>query len=216
MNVSEVLAEAWAAVEKAKLPTEIQRDAFREAVRLIASADDPDDDDRPRGSARQDGGAQRASTKRAPAKAKAADQATRPSSLPSLTEQEFLGKLSAESGLATEKLERIYHLQDGQPQISLSPSKLGANMKTRMTTIAQLVTVARAYAFDEDGTPMTVIREECRRLRSLNRNINTYAGGLDGFVYVGSSRDKKLKVRPAGEAAFPALVDRLLGEAETA
>lgn len=217
MNVSEVLAQAWAEVEKAELPAEIQRDAFRAAVRLIAFASDQDEAG-PGDSVRQDAGAQRARTKRAPVKttAKAADQAAQPSALPSLTEKEFLRKLAAETSVAENKLERIYHLHEGQPQISLPSSRLGANTKSKAVAIAQLIAVARAIAYHEDGTPISVIRQECRLLRAFSeKHFSEHVADINGFVVVGTRGDKMLKVRAAGEAAFPGLIDRLLGEAET-
>jgi hypothetical protein len=218
MDVSNVLAKAWAEVEKAGLPPAMQEAAFREAVQLLSAGPShpgarQDDDEVPRQQRRTSTAKPKAKSPRAATRKRGSDTASVQNTLPALTEEEFYTKLEDETGVNKDKLEQVLHLDAGIPQISLKPALLGNALKDRMIVIAQLLCVTRAIAFGEDGTSMRVIRAECRRLRSFDeKNINKYLSEVDGLVYVGPSRDKRLKVRPAGERAFPGVIDKLLGE----
>ena len=211
MDISNILATAWAEVEKADLPVALQEAAFREAIRLLTT-----DESQPgasEGAAPAKSVGSKTPRKRAPRASSTAGVSTPVQDTgPVIAEDEFFGKVEHETGVSRDKLEQVFHLDDGVPQISLRPAQLGDALKDRMVAIAQILCVARSVAFAEDGTSMRVIRAECRRLRSLDdKNINKYLSNIDGLVYVGGTRDKRLKVRPAAERAFPAVIDKLLG-----
>ncbi len=208
--------QAWSQVEKAKVPPALQEVAFKEAVALLTgSGGGGGSNGRGRATNAGNDGAS-VTPKKRPAKAA---RKSAPAGVPPVTdtltpigEDEFFEKIEDETGVPKDKLERVFHLENGLPQLSVKSNQLGSALKERMETIAKVLCVARAVAYSEDGTSMRILRAECRRLRSLDeKDVNKYLSEIDGLVYVGPPRDKRLKVRPAAEAAFPAVIDKLLG-----
>lgn len=213
MDVSEILIEALAAVDKAKVPAELRSVALREAIRLLApgGATGPTvqnkapEAPRTAGGARRGGGARRArpgqdATAETPADAAVGADA-------------FFDKVASETGIARAKLERVFNLDGGKPRINLTARLLGSSTKQRMVTVAQLISMARLYGLDEVETSTGVVREECSRLKCLDSaNLNAYLSNVECLTYFGSRNDRRLKVRAGGTEVFAKTVDRVLQE----
>lgn len=119
------------------------------------------------------------------------------------------------TGVAEEKLERLFHIDNGVVKVIVNHSKLGSNEADKARTTAQIVTVVGKLGLGHDETPLNVIRDECARKHfySVKHFTNKHMPNIDGFVIKGEGRaSKRLQARPSGINAFPALVDRVLGE----
>jgi hypothetical protein len=208
VDVSDILAKAWASVEAAGLPEGLQETAFKEAVRLLSS-DDP-------APARDDGGSARTprpATKqtRRTSRGGSAKRAETTDTA-HIDEDEFFDKIERETGVPRSALEQVLYLDGGNPRINLPARRLGANMKVRQQTVAQVLPVARHYGLDENETSTRVVREECARLKCLDeKNINLYLSNLDGIIYTGPRDAKVLRVRPAGVEVFERRLNELTG-----
>jgi hypothetical protein len=119
MDVSEILTEALAAVDKAKVPAELRGVALREAIRLLApggatgSTVQNKAPAAPRtggGARRSGGGAGRARPAQGAAAETPADAA--------VDADAFFAKVASETGIALDKLERVINVDGGKPQIN--------------------------------------------------------------------------------------------------
>jgi hypothetical protein len=126
-------------------------------------------------------------------------------------ETAFLQRLHRETEVDSGKLERVFHIEDGQPRISVQVRRLGGSMRQQARTVAQLVVVARQCGLGEVETLMTVVRTECDRLRCLETNTSKYLRDLDGILTTGPPADRRLRVRAGGVEAFRRAVDSVLG-----
>jgi hypothetical protein len=167
MKTSEILRDAWKAVQDASLPDELHEVAFREAVRLLSP------------------------------------------------QQPALEAVVA--GAARSKGKTVGHgddsgKQDG-PRLSLAGIKLGKSTADRARAVAQVLTIVRGFGVEEDATPIDIVRVECIRLKVYDqKNFITQLSRLDGYTIVGSGANRRLRAKGPAVAAFPALVDSLLGE----
>jgi hypothetical protein len=215
-DVSDLLTKAWAAVEMANLPPALHEVAFREAVRLLSSERSDTDhtssrvEAAPKRRNNPSGGRRAARATTSAKKSRHMDSEV----APKVTEDEFFQKVETETGVARERLERLTHLENGSPHISVSARMLGTTEKARMVAVAQVLPVLRRYGLDEDETSTTIVRDECKRLKCLDdKNINSYlASGLEGILYTGPSTNRRLRVRPPGVRAFATIVAQVLGE----
>jgi hypothetical protein len=193
MNVTEILKEAWAAVQGAGLPNELQEVAFREAVRILGAQAAPD--------------VKTPSVKRAappPAGESAEIEAPAP-----VTEDQFFGKLSEATGVDRQTLEEFFHLEKSEVRIIKAARYLGDSSKAQMQTVGQLLPVAYAEGLDQGEISTGVVGQECRRLRCYDRNLNTYLASLEGISYVGPARGRKLKVRASAVEPFKRIIKEL-------
>ena len=200
MNVSEVLKNAWSAVEEAGLPAEVQPLAFREAVRLMAPAIQSDS---PR----------RRTAVNTPPGGGASGTPFTPSVEDGIaSEEEIYERIVTHTGVDRHHLEQVIHLDDDGIRISLPGLKLGSNTAERIRSVAQILTIARGFGQEETETPLDAIRGECNRLKVYDpANFGTHVSKLNGFVLTGSGQNRRLRAKSAGIEGFPALVERLLG-----
>lgn len=111
------------------------------------------------------------------------------------------------------RLERLVHLDEDGPRLSLPGIKLGKNNADRTRAVAQVLTIVRGFGLEEEATLLDVIRTECSRLKVYDQaNFSTQVTKMDGYVVAGTAQNRKLRARGPAVEAFPALVDRLLGE----
>ncbi len=201
MDVSPVLRDAWAAVERAELPERIHAVAFREAVRLMAS--ERGSDDAPRsGSATAD----------APTGGRRSGQASNGDGVASVSEDTIYERAAEHTGVERAKLEQIVHLDDDGLRVSLPGLRLGKNNAERTRTVAQILTIVRGFGLEESETPLEVIRAECSRLKVYDSpNFSSHIGKLSGYVVSGSGQNRRLRAKAPGIQNFPALVDFVLG-----
>jgi len=199
MEVSEVLKNAWTAVEDAGLPERIQPVAFSEAVRLLTPANSAPTAGAPSGN----GGA---ATGGSGGAAQGASGIT-------ASEEEIYAKVAAQTGVDRDKLERVVHLDGGILKVSIPGLKLGKNNIERAKAVAQILTIVRGFGVEENETSLEVIRTECDRLRIYDpNNFSSHMKALVGYVITGTGTNRRVRAKSPGIAAFPGLLDSLLGE----
>lgn len=205
MDVSQILKQAWAAVQDADLPQEIQHIAFREATRLVASTELGSSQPTSLVTGGHDG-------------SKAATIGTAPAGAGSdlrAAEGVMIGKLSSHTNIDVDKLSQLVHLEGDELRVSLPAVKLGKNNAEKTRAIAQILAIARDCGLDEPETPFELIRAEVSRLKCYdNANFSSQLSALTnvGYILSGSGRSRKLRPKPAGISAFGVLVTKLLGE----
>lgn len=203
-DLTELLKKAWTAVENAGLPTEIQPIAFREAIRILSPAT--------RGPASTQTGA-RSSGGAAGGNHSGSGETPGSNGRVGVSEDEIYDRVVSHTGVDRDKLERLVHLDDDGPRVSLAGLKLGKNTSERARAVAQILTVARGFGLDENETSLEVIRTECDRLKVYDSaNFSAHMKALSGFVINGSGQNRRIRAKGPGIAAFPGLVDSLLAE----
>jgi hypothetical protein len=200
MDTSEVLKEAWAAVEKASLPDKIHEVAFREAVRLVSP---------PVGAAAggKSGRAGKSAAGGGGTGNTSGSSATEGSI--QMSEDELLAKVVEQTGADQAKLEALVYLDEGVLKISLPGIKLGKNNADKTRTVAKILTIVRGFGLEEDGTSVELIRSEAQRLKCYDpANFAAHLTKLDGYVITGGP-NRKVRAKAAGIEAFPSVVDAL-------
>jgi hypothetical protein len=202
METSELLKSAWAAVEDAGLPDEVQAIGFREAVRLLAPESPgmtPTRRDAAGGRGER-GGAMSDPTSDAPRI--------------TVSEDEIYDRVVEHTGVDRARLEQIVHLDDDGLRVSLPGLRLGRNNAERTRAVAQILTISRGFGLEEAETSLEVIRSECTRLKVYDSaNFSSHVAKLSGYVVSGSGHNRRLRAKSPGIKAFPVLVDALAGEA---
>jgi hypothetical protein len=204
MEVSEVLEKAWTAVREADLPESIQPVAFREAVRLLSPQSYPAAP--PLQPAPPSGGDVRGSGTTKASNGNAEDGGF------AVSEAEVYDRVAQHTGVDRDKLEQLVHLDDDAIRVSLPGIRLGRNNADKTRTVAQILTVVRGFGLDEDGTSVEAVRSEAQRLKCYDSaNFSSHLGKLNGFVITGSGSNRRIRAKAPGIAAFPGLVDDLVG-----
>jgi hypothetical protein len=204
METSDILKEAWAAVQDAGLPDKLHEAGFREAVQLLRQ--------------QQPAPAVTASSAAGPKPRSAGNNGTagdpsKDGSGTVVSEELMYDRVVAQTGVDRDKLERLVLLDDDGPRLALPGIKLGKNNADRARAVAQVLTVVRGFGLEEDATSLDIIRKECTRLKVYDRaNFSTQVTKMDGYPVTGSGVNKRLRARGTAITDFPALVDRLLGE----
>lgn len=204
METSDILKKAWAAVQDAGLPDKLHEVGFLEAVRLL--------------SPQEPAPTVSASTAAAPTPRTSRENGT--ASDPSkdgadatVSEELMYDRVVTQTGVSRDKLERLVLLDEEGPRLALPGIKLGKNNADRARAVAQVLTIVRGFGLGEDATSLDVIRAECTRLKVYDSaNFSTQVTKMDGYPVAGSGSNKRLRARGVAITAFPALVDRLLGE----
>lgn len=114
-----------------------------------------------------------------------------------------------------DKLERVVHMEDDGPKVSIPGLKLGKTNAERARAVAQILTITRGFGMGERETSLEVIRTECDRLRVYDRaNFSTHMKALNGSGYVisGSGQNRRLRAKGPAIATFPTFVDDLLAD----
>ncbi len=96
----------------------------------------------------------------------------------------------------------------------LNHSALGANAADKTRAAAQIITVVRKVGMGHTDTDFDVIRDECQRKHCYDgaNFASRHLPSIEGFAVKGEGRNKRLEARHGGLTAFPALIDRVLGE----
>jgi hypothetical protein len=206
MEASEVLKEAWVAVEEADLPDEIKAIAFREAVRLLSPGDSaswPAHGVAPVGKQGTGG----------PSKGRGDQVRGGEDGQVPVTEAEIYDRVVAQTGADRGKLEQVVHLDDGDIRVSIPGIKLGKSTAERARSVAQLLAITRGFGLEESETPLEVVRKECERIKVYDSpNFSSQIRALDGYVVTGSGRSRRLRPKSPAIEAFPALIEGLVGD----
>ncbi|RSM61589.1 hypothetical protein DMB66_24515 [Actinoplanes sp. ATCC 53533] len=116
------------------------------------------------------------------------------------------------TGVDREKLEQIVHLDGDVLKMSLPGIKLGKNNAEKTRAVAHILTIVRSFGMEESETSVDVVRTEVSRLKCYDSaNFSSQLSKLSGFIITGSGSNRRIRAKAAGIAAFPALVDNLLG-----
>jgi hypothetical protein len=166
MNVDDLLARAWSAVEKARVPPELQELAFKEALSFLRESD---------GAPSGRGAVERpAPTGGA---AETADAANGPEA------SGIFARLAHESGVPETDLSDVLGL-GGDSKISVTPAtrKLGTTKAEQARNVIALVASARAFGLGEDPVSAELVRAEVKRKGCYDsKNFANHLGALNGF-----------------------------------
>ena len=211
MELTESIRTAWAAVEDAGVPEHMQEVAFKEALRSLL------------GPARD--GALSPPGARAGAGSRAKDAGGSGSKLDdsegseggdgttAVDERAVITAVSEHTGVPVEKLEQVFHVDNGVVKLSVNHTALGKNSAEKARATAQIITVVRKIGMGHNDTDFDLIRDECQRKHFYDSKnfASAHMPGIDGFVVKGEGRNKRLEARTTGINAFPGLVDKVLG-----
>lgn len=202
MDVEELLARAWSAVENAGIPEPLQEYAFKEALTRLSGSVGTAATPQNNGSAEKSG---QSESESAPGL-----EAT------FLTDAQLFDKFSLESGVPKEQLEQAFFFQDGLPHLNGPKAKLGSNVAEQARAVALALTAAYDYSRDQQNTPASTIRLECERLKcDPGKNWAKAMNALTTVNYVGASGKKTMRTK--GETtsdALQKLVKSILGITE--
>ena len=210
---SEVLKEAWSAVEDAGLPEKIQEVAFREAVRLVAPLEARSMSPDRSGTASAGGSVTHGPELNGSGGPKNGGGDGAAGSI-TLSEKGLVQKVAAGTGADAEQLESLIHVDDGKLRVSLPGFKLGKNNADRTRAIAAIFTIVRSFGLDEDDTSVELVREEAQRLKCYDSaNFSSQLKALQGFVTKGAGVNRRIQAKGPGISEFPNLVSKLAGDA---
>jgi hypothetical protein len=200
MEVEELLARAWSAVEKAGIPESLQEYAFKEAItRLGGHAKTPPPP------------AQQGRGGETPADQNFADTGSNGGASP-LSSDELFAKFANESEVSVADLERAFYFgANGEPHLNGPRSKLGRNTADQAKTLAVALTAAYDYALDKQVSD-DVVRAEAARLKcDLGGNWARTMNGLSAVSWVGATRQKQFKTKADTADALKKIVASILG-----
>ena len=183
MDVDELLQRAWAAVEKAGVPPEVQGVALKEAIAFLRDGAEPNETKPNVGAT---GSAKRAATKRSIQK-RAVSRAPQPreASTPmGVTEDDFFRLLASESGVEETDLRDILHFtSDGRVQVTPPTKDLGSSVAEQAKTVIALVASARSKGLGERPVNAGAVRREAERKHCYLQNnfASKHLAPLKGF-----------------------------------
>jgi hypothetical protein len=194
MDVEELLARAWGAVEKAGIPEPLQEYAFREALSRLSASAAPSN--------------RAAITDGAPV---AASDPVDNSSTSADADGAF-GKFAHESGVSVEDLERVFYFADGVPHLNGPRSRFGRNASDQAKVVAVAITAAYDFVRDESPISDDVIKAETTRLKiDVGGNWARVMGSLSGASWIGAARQKQFKTTNSTSDALKKIVSGILG-----
>lgn len=205
MELAESIKTAWAAVEKSGVPDQVQELAFKEALRVLfgtTQAAQQQDKHAPKPPSDKGGGAFRALS---------LDDG---GDGPAVDEETVMAALVEHTGVPVDNLERVFHLDNGVVKLLVNHNALGSNAADKTRATAQIITVIRKIGMGHADTSFGVIRAECDRKHYYDAGnfASKHLPNIDGFAVKGEGRNKKLEARNSGIKAFPALIEKVLGE----
>jgi hypothetical protein len=207
MDVSELLAKAWAAVESSGVPKELQETAFREAVSCLRDGGSGS------GSGRGAGGPTGGTTRKTPkaTKAAASNTAETPGS-GHIDTDEFFSRIAHESGVDEAALRDTLKLVDGAVHVLQPTRQLGSSKSEQARTVIALVAAARGIGLGEDPVNAPAVHDELKRKRCWDANnfAATHLGPLRGFN-AGSKRGE-IVLASKWPKEFEEAINRIHGE----
>lgn len=197
------IRRAWKAVEESGVPSQVQEVAFTEVLRSLLGTKSQ------RTSSAEQLEPLLSHAEIIDNKSITLDGAS--SSFPS--EDDVVQKVCAEAGVDVEKLEQIFHVDDGVVKLIGQHTKYGSNTADRARTVAKIVTVVRKLGMGHSDTPFDVIKDACESKHCYDSKnfAPKHMPRIDGFVVKGEGKSRRLEVRNNGISAFPDLIDKVLG-----
>ncbi len=204
MELADLIKKAWAAVEESGVPEQMQELAFRESLRVLLETVPATGPRRPLGDRKPTDDGSRVSE----SSAEVGGQA--------VSEAEMFERISAETTVPVQRLELLFHVDDGVVKLIGPVAKYGKNTATQARNIAQIVTVVRKLGLDEADTSFEVLKEACMNKHCYDSSnfASQHMKVLpSGFVTKGDGKNRRLEAKGPAITAFPVLVDSVLGEA---
>lgn len=194
---------AWAAVEESGVPDQVQKLAFKEALRSLLGIAPLNTNSAGRSGAR--------STPQV--KTKSDDDTGGCDQPVSITEDNVLRKVFEETDIPIDKLEQVFHVDDGVVKLIGQHTKYGSTTTDQARTIAQIVTVVRKLGMGHSNTSFEIIKEACETKHCYDSKnfASKHMPGIHGFVVKGENKSRRLEARASGVSAFSELIDRILG-----
>lgn len=212
MDVSEIMKQAWAAVEKANLPKEIQVSAFTIAVQLLTSTTEQSKPSIERVSSKPP--AKKTTTKSTRTvrgtnlKAKKFPEPL----IVSVTEEEMYELVMQHTHVDKLKLEKLVQLDDGEVKLNLSSIKGNLTTAGYTRSIATVLAIVRNAGLGEIATPVSAVKIECERLKKFDvKHFAEHISSIENFSIVGSGKSRSLKPRTPAFATLTSNIDALLG-----
>ena len=204
MEVSEVLAKAWASVTQSGVPPEIQEAAFKAAVQLIAPSSSKQENTRTRVNPAPDPGAETPATGDAEEEAPATQ----------VDVDVYFKLLATESGIDEAALVEVFYFDaDGTPHINVPGRKLGSSMTKKVQSIATGLAGVRYYVFDQPSIGVEIVRSEANAKSAYDmNNFGSHISSVPGTTVSGTGASRVLRVKGNEiEAAFRAMVNAARG-----
>ena len=207
MELAESIKTAWAAVEDSGVPENMQELAFKEALRSLLGTTQPVAP-AGRGFGVGTGAGSGSASKQSGSDPVEADGTS------AVDEQAVIAAVSEHTGVPPEKLEQLFHVDNGAVKVSVNHNALGKNSADKARATAQIITVVRKVGMGHNDTDFDIIRDECQRKHFYDSKnfASGHMPGIDGFVVKGEGRNKRLEARTSGINAFPGLIEKVLGD----
>jgi hypothetical protein len=190
MDVEEYISKAWSAVSKAKVPSELQELAFREALDFLRKAPPNPTNN----STATDSGA---SSKNK------ADQVPPNASSESTDVDEALKKLAHESGADLENLRHLFSFEGSQFHIRTPARQLGNSKRERNLRIATLLVPATVMLTGKSEVPAEIVRNECKSKNCLDSpNFAKNMGDMKHMTFGGTGGKRDFILGAKWEQAF--------------
>jgi len=181
MNIEELMAKAWAAVQKSGIPDSLHEVAFKEAVDYLRAEES--------GANGRDSGAERSGSSSETPKAKtkrsrSKPELAQPAETVSIDKEEFFSRLVHETDVPDQDLRDILELGGGGAvHVTVATKDHGDSRSEQARTVVALVAGARHAGLGEDPINGTVVREEVKRKRCFDTNNYSAKalGQLKGF-----------------------------------
>lgn len=181
MDVDELMAKAWGAVQKAGIPEPVQGVALKEAIAYLTGSDGVSPNpDRPKPKVRK-----AASRRSAPSPAP-----EEPDSVPDA--DEFYEQLAAESGVDEAVLRDVLHLKGNVIHVIPPTRLLGDSKAVQTRQVVALVAGAYAHGLGISPVSAVAVRDEVKRKRCFDpANFAARLKSMKGFSQ-GANRNEIL------------------------
>lgn len=205
MNVTEMMAEAWKAVEASGVPKALQETAFREAMAVLSQAGSHKESKQNRGP-RASAKASKSTSKAERAKPKqSVGVDVEPQLGLVLPDDELFAKFSAETGIPSDQLQEVFFFSDGKPILNGTTRQLGDNVAAQSRSVALAITSAYHFALGVRDVPSARIAGECKRKNCFDTdNFSSVMTREKSVSFVGERGNKIFRVRP-GDTTVTAL-----------
>ena len=164
MDVDDLVARAWAAVQKAGVPESLQGLALKEALDFLRS------------DTAQTGSGERRSAmdpRDQTERSRARERDPQPDASPGNDASVFFARLAHESGEKEQDLRDILQLTaDGKVQVTPPTKDLGKNQAEQARTVIALVAGARSHGLGEEPVKTEAVRREAERSAATQRGIS--------------------------------------------
>lgn len=209
-EVAESIKTAWAAVEESGVPEHMQESAFKEALRALLGTTAPAAPRRtvPKPPGVGGGGNGTGS-------GSGSDGGGDESSAFTVDEDQVMTAVSEETGVPVEKLEAVFHIDDGVVKLNGPGARYGSSTADKARNIALIVTVVRKLGMGQSDTSYEVIKTACDSKHAYDSKnfAPKHMPNVMGCVVKGDNRNRRLEAKGTGITAFSEVIDKVLAAA---